>query len=280
MGNMEALVATASLNVSKAELKHINPKLRPPKEGNRVHSSPKEAHREELMAQDVDLNDPRHENDEVDNEGMQIEDGGFWNLEALSFSLPFTLSQKIKATFFPMAAASMDRLSWASSPNGDFDLKKAYKLATMDNDPSLPRDFLSATLSDWLRLNYILHQTSTYGMRWSIVFSFGVWSLWLQQNRVVFKDHITRTSLMTEAFAKASEFAYLGLNDKVRHSIIPIQVQWFPPPNNWFKLNSDGSSMGNLGKAGEGGIIRNSHRDWVSGYARAIGYTTSVIAEV
>ena len=48
---------------------------------------------------------------------------GFWNLEALSFPIPFT-----------MAAASMDWLSWCSSPNGDFDLKEAYKLAIMEND--------------------------------------------------------------------------------------------------------------------------------------------------
>ena len=46
MGNMEALVATASTNFSKAKLKCIDPNLRPPKMGNRVHPSPLEAHRE------------------------------------------------------------------------------------------------------------------------------------------------------------------------------------------------------------------------------------------
>ena len=33
-----------------------------------------------------------------------------------------------------MAVASMDHISWASPPNGDFDLKEAYKLASMHND--------------------------------------------------------------------------------------------------------------------------------------------------
>ena len=57
-------------------------------------------------------------------------------LEPRSFVIPspFTLSQKIKVTFFPMAVASMDHISWASQPNGDFDLKEAYKLVSMDND--------------------------------------------------------------------------------------------------------------------------------------------------
>ena len=38
--------------------------------------------------------------------------------------------------------------------------------------------------------------------------------------------------------------------------------------------------MGNPGRASGGGIIQNSHGEWVSGYARAIGYTTSVTAEL
>ena len=90
--------------------------------------------------------------------------------------------------------------------------------------------FYGATLSDLLWLNCISHQISASGIRWGIVFSFGVWSLWLQQNRVVFKDHNTRISLMIETLTKASEFAYLGLNDKMKRSVIPIQVQWLPSP--------------------------------------------------
>uniref|UniRef100_A0A2N9F1N1 RNase H type-1 domain-containing protein n=1 Tax=Fagus sylvatica TaxID=28930 RepID=A0A2N9F1N1_FAGSY len=48
----------------------------------------------------------------------------------------------------------------------------------------------------------------------------------------------------------------------------------------WFKLNTDGSSLGNLGLAGGGGIICNHLGDWVGGYSRAIGYTTNVQAEL
>ncbi|KAL0011217.1 hypothetical protein SO802_006325 [Lithocarpus litseifolius] len=45
-------------------------------------------------------------------------------------------------------------------------------------------------------------------------------------------------------------------------------------------MNSDGSSLGNPCRAGVGGIIRNSHGEWESGYARAIGHTSSVAAEL
>ena len=72
MGNMEALVATASMNVSKAELKHFDLKLRPSKAGKKVHLSPIEAYKEEFMAPNMDPNEPQRDNVEVDNEGMQI----------------------------------------------------------------------------------------------------------------------------------------------------------------------------------------------------------------
>ncbi|KAF3953637.1 hypothetical protein CMV_020937 [Castanea mollissima] len=69
---------------------------------------------------------------------------------------------------------------------------------------------------------------------WGIIFPFGAWSLWLQRNRVIFRDHTTHRPLMAEILAKASEFAYLGLNERCP----------------------------------------------VSGNARAIGHTTSVVAEL
>ena len=71
----------------------------------------------------------------------------FWNLGGLSFTLLDHLSQKIKATPFPLAAASVDYIAWASSPNGKFNLKEAYKLACMAND--CPRDIPFATFWVW-----------------------------------------------------------------------------------------------------------------------------------
>ena len=44
--------------------------------------------------------------------------------------------------------------------------------------------------------------------------------------------------------------------------------------------NIDGSSIGNPGKAGGGGIIRNQHVNWIRGFARSIGIASSVVAEL
>uniref|UniRef100_A0A7N2M4D3 RNase H type-1 domain-containing protein n=1 Tax=Quercus lobata TaxID=97700 RepID=A0A7N2M4D3_QUELO len=85
---------------------------------------------------------------------------------------------------------------------------------------------------------------------------------------------------IVETSPKAFEFAYLGLNGRLRRPVSSIQVRWYSPPANWFKLNFDSSSLGNSGRVGGRGIIQNSSGNWVSGYARAIGHTTNVAAEL
>ena len=58
-----------------------------------------------------------------------------------------------------------------------------------------------------------------------------------------------------------------------------ILVRWFKPLGGWHKLNTDGVSCGNLGKANGGGVIRDYHGGWVKGFSRSIGHTTSVMAK-
>lgn len=46
------------------------------------------------------------------------------------------------------------------------------------------------------------------------------------------------------------------------------------------KLNTDGSSLGNPGSAGGGGVIRDWSGRWVVGFSRKIGIATSLLAEL
>ncbi|KAL0002820.1 hypothetical protein SO802_016601 [Lithocarpus litseifolius] len=106
-----------------------------------------------------------------------------------------------------------------------------------------------------------------------------VWILWLHRNRIVFGNTGLQRSLLDETLARAAEVAYLVSNGNQNTIRNKIQVKWLNPPSNWFKLNSDGSARGNPGLACSGGLIRNEKGEWVKGYARAIGITSSVAAE-
>lgn len=80
--------------------------------------------------------------------------------------------------------------------------------------------------------------------------------------------------------AKATKFAFLGANGSPSGHCTTIKINWHRLPENWIKLNTDDSSIGNPGLAGGGGLIRNANGSWVKGFARATGVTTSAAAKL
>lgn len=59
------------------------------------------------------------------------------NWDAISFSFPKNLLLKIKAMPFLMSTSCPDHISWSSSPSGSSELKEAYRLANVANEPIL-----------------------------------------------------------------------------------------------------------------------------------------------
>ena len=137
-----------------------------------------------------------------------------------------------------------------------------------------------SSLVNWLRSNCNSNACSHLGIFWDVMFPFGVWSIWLHRNKVVFGGNNPPKLNSYEVITKAAEFAFSGVNGKNVRVKTTVQVRWTSPPVQWVKLNSDGSSMGNPGRAGGGGIIRNAEGKWIKGYARSIGNTTSIAAEL
>ena len=97
---------------------------------------------------------------------------------------------------------------------------------------------------------------------------------------MVFRQESGQQNLMLDVLAKALEFAYIGIMAKQTSNRRQIAISWCFPPPTWFKLNSDGFSLGNPGKAGGGGLIRNDRGEWLKGYARNVGYSTIVAVEL
>ena len=248
-----------------------------------------------------------------------------WNWEELSFKFPAHIQLDIKATPLPFSNQGGDRLSWFSSPNGEFKLKEAYRLANWEankeighfkvllclpflcpmcinapetiihtlrdcpttqtfwnslNCPIQRNLFYGTSLVSWLNLNCHSSKNSTISsIEWSILFPFALWTLWLHRNNIVFGRAPNHQDLKAETLAKATEFLYIGINGKQIRTRQTIQVRWLCPPTNWFKLNTDESSLGNPGLASGGGLIRNEKGEWIKGFAYAIRTVTSLVAE-
>ncbi|KAF7824839.1 ribonuclease H [Senna tora] len=57
-------------------------------------------------------------------------------------------------------------------------------------------------------------------------------------------------------------------------------VRWEAPTLGTVKINVDGSSLGNPGKAGIGGLIRDSDGEWIIGFTASIGFNKILYAEL
>ncbi|OMP01064.1 reverse transcriptase [Corchorus capsularis] len=144
---------------------------------------------------------------------------------------------------------------------------------------SLPSNFFSQlNLFDWLSSN-LSSSFFSNGIPWNILFSYICWGLWKSRNIRLFQGHVlTSSQVFNEYHIKAVEFFHIGLPAAKMVSSL-VDVCWNPPPQGWFKLNSDGSSVGNPGSSGAGGIIRKDTGEWFVGYVRKIHCATSLQAE-
>ena len=79
---------------------------------------------------------------------------------------------------------------------------------------------------------------------------------------------------------KSAEFFAIVIDKPNKNSRTNIQVKRTKPSMGWLKLYTDGSVVGNLGIAGGGGLIRNENGDWVMRFARSLGITSGVMAEL
>ena len=115
---------------------------------------------------------------------------------------------------------------------------------------------------------------------WSTVFLFAVWSLWKNRNNVMFDNTIPNPVLDRVCTSQAKEYVYCLSRVKELAPKVTISISWTKPSPGWHKLNTDGPSLGNPGKAGSGGLIQNCQGNWIKGFSRSIGVTTSVMAEL
>ncbi|XP_042964739.1 uncharacterized protein LOC122298962 [Carya illinoinensis] len=98
--------------------------------------------------------------------------------------------------------------------------------------------------------------------------------LWIRRIMSLFMK-VSRISAHDEAILKRLEISIVY--PKPRHTRV---IRWKRPPQDWMKLNSDGSSLGNPGPAGAGGVIRDSLGRLHTAYSVFLGQGSNNFAEL
>lgn len=140
--------------------------------------------------------------------------------------------------------------------------------------------FFNCELQQWLSINL----TSPPSSGWPSLFAVGCWLLWDWRNKGIFHSVTSRPTNPSLVVRRTSNSflqpwqSFSLLSRKPKRQL--VHIKWLPPPSEYWKLNTDGSSQGNPGKAGAGGIIRNSDGGWVKGFQQSIGHATAIVAEL
>ena len=143
------------------------------------------------------------------------------------------------------------------------------------------RETFNLPIDKWLEVNCKANiKYYRMGIPWKIVFPMGVWQLWLHRNTFLFKSGKVNRSCYNKSVKDSVEYFSIGLNAKLPKVKSVVAVGWEKPPAGWVKLNSDGSALSSLGRAGGGGVIRDHEGKWLEGYARSLGSTNSCVAEL
>ena len=134
---------------------------------------------------------------------------------------------------------------------------------------------------EWIKANaccIVLAKGKSYP--WALFSLFGIWYLWLQRNKRMFQSPQTYLHLCKTVESQVYEYWYCVLEHANPRIGATIAIGWVKPPVNWVKLNTNGSTLGSPGLAGGGGLIWDYHGNWVLGFARAIGFTSSIAAKL
>ena len=142
------------------------------------------------------------------------------------------------------------------------------------------RGFSSGNLGDWLEKNTSINAFKFASIPWHILFPFAVWKLWMHRNGLAFKEKRPNPKLYSSVIHAAQECMCCVSKADRRVIKTLIQVRWTRPCDGWYKLNLDGSAMGNPGRASGGGLIRDFKGRCIKGFTCNIGISSSVEAEV
>ncbi|KAF7812293.1 ribonuclease H [Senna tora] len=132
--------------------------------------------------------------------------------------------------------------------------------------PSILAKFFRLNLLEWISLNLSNNIGVDAQMHWDGFFGTSCWYVWKQRNNWVFNNK--REEAL--ALIPLIEIQVKDLNDSLLLNHGPMDdhswsenLRWKAPPNDWVKINVDGSHMPTNDRIACGGLARNSNGSWL-----------------
>lgn len=144
------------------------------------------------------------------------------------------------------------------------------------------REFFDCTLLEWVYWN--LNETIVLDdVPWPIYFCMGAWWGWKWRCGNVFGENHKcrdRVRYIRDLVKEVNRAQVMEGGGGSNTSRVERLVSWRPPSMGWVKLNTDGASHGNPGRATAGGVLRDGDGRWIQGFTFNIGVCSAPLTEL
>ena len=111
---------------------------------------------------------------------------------------------------------------------------------------------------------------------WPLLF----WSIWLNRNKVVFKNLHVNHEFAREIKHLATKYSFCSARSRIRNNKQLVRAKWSKFEKRWCKLNIDGFCLGNPRLATGDRLIQDQRGLWISGSTQSIVAVTNVDVEL
>ncbi|XP_040369544.1 uncharacterized protein LOC121051340 [Rosa chinensis] len=190
--------------------------------------------------------------------------------------LPSDIVDQIVAIPLPIEPSN-DEFLWGPSPSGSFSIKTASSIQYNQvwSQTQIGNPFhRNGSLISWLES---LSNTRNYKEVLANVILI-LWSIWNARNKAIFQEKwLSPTAVGYDAFHFGLTYNQVNNSWNGHHLHSNMHIKWYPPTNQFLKLNFDGAVRN--GKASIGFIIRNSDGNPLVAACRVLGDTNTLVAE-
>ncbi|KAK7251106.1 hypothetical protein RIF29_34021 [Crotalaria pallida] len=135
--------------------------------------------------------------------------------------------------------------------------------------------FFTSDLQSWLRT----FLTGPKDMFFGVI----IWWIWRSRCMIIFGDEqwsfFSVCHFISSMLSDINQYSHIS-SSIVGASSSPRMVSWSKPVNEAWCVNVDGSSLGNPGPAGYGGLIHSSNGEWLCGFSGHVGHATNLQVEL
>ncbi|KAF7814111.1 putative ribonuclease H protein At1g65750 family [Senna tora] len=143
--------------------------------------------------------------------------------------------------------------------------------------------FFNLNLREWLlfSLSRNLGHSDT---DWNILFGATCWKVWKWRNDFIFnngKSSVGDPVLHIQQYCRFVISAFSSVDKERQNRRAAVKIAWKPPPEEWVKINVDGSvDPSSFGSSACGGVLRDRDGNFLCGFIRNVGSCSIILADL